>query len=240
MREIIDANTLFGFWPMRKVDMSLENLLRIMKDHSVEKALSLSARGIFHDYAQGNDETLAASREHGEIIPVATVHLGAYFGVREEIAKRVKQGFKAFRLFPEYQGYPLEYAPLQKMLTQINKFETVLMLPAKAGITSVAKVTQGFERPIIMTSSSIQKLNLAEALVVMEDNPNIHLDASLLGVGGISIVAEEAGAERIVYGSNSPLSYISSSLMAVEHAKITDQAKRLILRENIQKLLGVK
>jgi hypothetical protein len=40
-RPIGDANTVFGFYPNRNVDVSLNELLRIMRINNVDKALTI-------------------------------------------------------------------------------------------------------------------------------------------------------------------------------------------------------
>ena len=58
---MIDINTLFGFWPKKKADISLDTLLGLMDEKGIEKAFSISARGAFYDFIEGNNETLRAS-----------------------------------------------------------------------------------------------------------------------------------------------------------------------------------
>lgn len=72
--EIVDVNTLFGTWPRANRDVSLNTLLDLMSRHNVVETCSLSARGIFYDFHEGNDETLAACKAHPSIIPVATLN----------------------------------------------------------------------------------------------------------------------------------------------------------------------
>jgi len=42
--EIVDANTLFGFWPFRRLDMSLPTLFNNVRKHGIKGACTLSLR----------------------------------------------------------------------------------------------------------------------------------------------------------------------------------------------------
>ena len=59
---IIDVNTLFGFWPKRKADISLDTLLRLMEEKGISKAFTLSSRGIFYDFIKTFDMEMVAGR----------------------------------------------------------------------------------------------------------------------------------------------------------------------------------
>lgn len=55
--------------------------------------------------------------------------------------------------------------------------------------------------------------------------------------GLIEWAVEEVGAERILFGSDSPLYFIHSQRARIDHADLTDQQKHLILRGNAERLL---
>jgi len=79
-REIIDVNTIFGFWPKRKADIALETLLRLMEEKGISRACTLSARGVFYDFIEGNQETLAAAQAHPQLMAVGTVNPCRWLG----------------------------------------------------------------------------------------------------------------------------------------------------------------
>ena len=118
--EIVDANTIFGFWPRKKVDISLKKLLEIMQKYNVRSCISLSAKGIFYEYKEGNKETLEVCKQHPEIIPVATIDLRKYFGKKNIIKNLINEGFKALRLFPDFQGWPFNYQPFLKIVEELE------------------------------------------------------------------------------------------------------------------------
>ena len=70
---------------------------------------------------------------------------------------------------------------------------------------------------------------------------NVYIDtssAASLKSGLIEWAAAEIGANRLLFGSDSPIYFSPSQKARVEHAEIDDGAKRAILFDNAARLLG--
>jgi predicted TIM-barrel fold metal-dependent hydrolase len=240
-----DINTYFGFWPKRKVDVSIDGLRRIMDRHEVARFASLSLKGIFYDYEEGNVETLRAAGEDKRLIPAATVDLRKYYGGGGVARQCLEQGFKLIRLFPNLQGWPLNYAPFQRFMDEVAETEMPLMITliiqpegnhCLGMITEIARLTVRWRSPVII--SSVDHFYYPEMLAVMETNRNIYLDSSLFNTpDSYQLFASRGHAGRIVFGSNSPLYYFASAALSLEKADISEEHKKVIRSKNITKLL---
>lgn len=235
--DIIDANTLFGFWPFRRVDMTPQSLFRQMKKHGIKKACTMSAKGIFYDFAQGNEETFQAFQANDWMIPVGTIDLRKFVGYEEEIRKRKEQGFRLFRFFPDYQGWSIESAVFKRILKAFNELRIPLMISMKTvEMTKLAAATRDFEAPIILESLHYYKT--AEALAVMEDTSNTYVETHWLhGPDSIEMFVDKIGAERLIFGSYAPLLYIAPALNRIRYAEITNGQKELILSKNLLRVV---
>jgi len=81
---------------------------------------------------------------------------------------------------------------------------------------------------------------LADALAVMNRYNNVAIETSCLqSLGGVKLLADEVGPERVLLGTGLPLQYPSAGLAKIEHAEISDRAKELILGLNAERLLGL-
>lgn len=239
--EIIDCNTFFGAFPRREIDLSKETLVGILQKHKVKKALTVSAKGIFYDYILGNKETLEACKNDDSLVPVATIDPRKYYGKPGEIENLVNQGFGVFRLFPDLQAWPLDYAPFYKFLEELKGVKKLLIITANAlGMaTKIASSTKDGGYPVILTSVSYW--NLSEVLALAEDNPHIYLETHLIdSPDGLEVLREEIGADRLIFGSNSPFTYFSTAFLSVKYADISEEDKAKILGGNILKLLEKK
>jgi len=238
---VIDANAFFGTYPKRKVDGSPKSLVTLLKKNGVDLALAVSMKGVFYDYREGNDETLRICSEEHMLLPVGTIDPRRYYGDKGEIERFSQTGFKLVRLFPEYQGWPIDYAPLKMLMREIDDMGMPLMITANAyGMsTAIAELHSSFSFPIIL--ASIGYWTMSEAIAIMKHSEKIYVETHLVdSPDGIKILCEEAGAERLVFGSNLPLTYFLGPFLAVRNSDITESDKRLILGGNIERLVAEK
>jgi hypothetical protein len=235
--EIIDANTLFGFWPKRKADIALKTLLRLMAEKGIDCACTLSARGIFYDFVEGNRETMAAARAHPQLLPVGTVNPCRWLGCLDEAQWLVEQGVCLLRFFPQYQEWTIDQAPFRKLLDEVLAPAGVaLMIPAEMGFTAIARMADSIANPIII--ESFRYASLAEAVVVMQEVPNLYVETHLINSPNwVELLKAEVGLERVVFGSNAPLAYIAAATAQIEYAQVPAADKALVMGGNLRRLL---
>src|SRR5687768_9272749 len=132
---IFDACTLFGPWPQHSADLAVESLLQVMSQNGIARSLVTATTGIFHDYQQGNTETLIAARRYAQqLYPVATLDPRAYPECLQEAETRAAEGFRLFRFFPDRQGWPLRFAPFREALQKCDSLGVpVIVTVARPG-----------------------------------------------------------------------------------------------------------
>ena len=238
-REIIDASTLFGFWPKRQADIALDTLLRLMDEKEIHTACTLSARGVFYDFIEGNRETLAATQAHPQLLPVGTVNPCRWIGCLDEARWLVDLGVRFFRFFPQYQEWSITQAPFRRLLTEVLAPAGVaLMIPSQMGFTAIAQMAAGISNAVIV--ESFRYASLAEAVVVMQEVPNLYVETHLINSPNwIELLKEEVGVERAVFGSNAPLSYVDAAIAQIEFAQVPAEDKALIMGGNLRRLLDL-
>lgn len=236
---IIDAHTLFGFWPQRRADLSPEALVRTVRGHGFAKALTLSTHGIFADFVGGNDETLElCGRAQGLLVPVGTVDPRRFMGTVEEIKRRREQGVKAWRLFPEYQDWQLSAKPAQAILGALKDAGACLLInAAESGAPSaVAALTAPFNLPTILLGVSGRLMG--ELLALLDDAPHVLVETRRLADPEVVVaLARRFGAERLVFGTASPLQYVSSARLPLEAAPLSEEQRALVMGGSLQRLL---
>lgn len=235
----MDANTVFGFFPKRDVDCSLEKLMRLLDKYHVSKALTVSLKAAFYDYAEGNVDTLKACLRDSRLMPLASVDPRAYLGEPGELEELKRLGFKAVRLFPEFQGYPLDYAPLLRLFKNLEGLGFPLLVSDQGYgyMTRLARLTRSRDYPVIILGGSYSILSEFVALAL--ENPHMYMETSLLdSPDAFELLVDKVSAERLVFGSNIPLSYFEASYVMVSRANIPEEAKQHIVCSNLERLLG--
>jgi len=236
---LFDVSTLFGVWPKRRADISLPTLLSLMAEHHIDRACTLSAAGIFYDFIEGNQETLAASAAHPELIPVGTLNPCRWLGCLDEARRLIDHGVRLFRFFPQYQEWHINQAPFRKLLRDVlAPAGVVLILPAELGFTAIGDMAAAIGNPVII--EAFKYAFLAEAIVVMQETPNVYVETHLINSPNwVEVLKAEVGVERLIFGSNAPLAYVSAATAQIEYAAITEADRALIFGGNLGRLLGL-
>ncbi|MFQ5809793.1 MAG: amidohydrolase family protein [Armatimonadota bacterium] len=239
--EIVDAVTSFGSYPGKQVDWSLEALLGILQENGVDRALSLSLKGVYYDFEEGNDETLAVSREHPVIVPVATIDPRRHLGCIDEVGRRAEQGFRVFRFFPTEQGWPWDFLPFRNLLRELAKYDVRLMLPVagNGAITALFDPLEAHAPGVRTLLTGVTYSNLAELLAALEATDRLYTDVHMMdSPNALELIADEVGVERIIFGSNSPEREFRSALNVVTYASLSEADKRKVLAKNVEAFLA--
>jgi len=74
---------------------------------------------------------------------------------------------------------------------------------------------------------------------LIEQYPHVYIDtAQYLLDGGIEAFVADYGAERLLFGSGFPASYMGGMMLAIRHAQISEAATTAIASQNLERLLG--
>lgn len=237
---MIDAHTMFGFWPPRRADISPETLVRLVRQHEISAALTLSTTGIFADFVQGNEETVGICKKANKVLlPVGTVDPRRYVGTLEEIDQRVQQGVKFWRLFPEYQDWPLESRPVTSIMRRLADRDCTLMIDAsRPGEPSrVADRTAPTGLTTILLG--VTGGQLGELIALLDEAPHIWLETRRLADPQVlRAMGQRFGVERLVFGTASPLQYVSSALLPLQASGLSEDQQKLVLGGNIARRLA--
>jgi hypothetical protein len=240
--EIFDAHTFFGAVPEEKTDCSLPTLLRELERHGIGRALTLSLKGVRYDAEEGNAETLEACRAHSHIgnpvlAPVATIDPRRWLGASEQIAGWRRAGLKAARLFPEAQGWPLDYLPLERILAEIDAAGLPVMVSAErqGTATQIARLAKRLSVPIILME--VGYWAFAEGLAAAQLDEKIHMETSNFAApGSVELAAKAVGAERLLFGSGLPRRSAASALAMVTSSRLSASQQELILGGNLKRI----
>jgi predicted TIM-barrel fold metal-dependent hydrolase len=235
----LDATTFFGSSPAKRADWSLQTLLSILEEHGVEHALTISLRGRSYDFVAGNDETLAASREHPRLWPVATIDPRRSLGCLDEVKRCADAGFAALRFFPDHQSWPLEWLPFLEVCDAVAQTGLPIILPGgvPGQITLAGRLLAPIGLRVLFVGVGYG--NMAEALAALRVYPAFFFDTHLLDTPeAIEVLCRNGGAERVVFGSNSPERCFESAQNMVEAADLTPEQRQAVSGGNLRRLLG--
>jgi predicted TIM-barrel fold metal-dependent hydrolase len=236
--EVIDCNTVFGPSPTPAMDLSLDRLVQAIRNHGIARACTLSTVGVCHNYADGNAATIAACAGNPELIPVASIDPRGFFKDSDTPEKMFAQGFKMFRLFPDEQGWPINYAPFPVILDSIEATGAPVMVGVgrQGDASALLGLAKGRRNVFILTNVSYE--GVAEAAFAMRQSENIYLEThSLMAPSAVALMVNEVGSERLLFGSGCPGASLAGALKKVQMGELSDSIKSAILSGNIKNIL---
>lgn len=241
---IVDANCLFGSWPRSELDASIEAVTAARAAAGIECAVLGSLRAATHDPTVGNAEALAACSQSAGLYAAGAVNLRRSLDPAGEVAKLRREGFALLRVWREYEGWPLDYAPFEDVLQAAAAHALPVMVAALqlGDLTVLARLVERAGCRVIVTGVNTSHTPLvAEAVAVGRRCPHLFLETSRLeGVDTVDLMAAELGAERLVFGTGLPFQYAASALALVEHSSLSPRERERVLCRNVLELLGVE
>ena len=230
---IIDVNTVFGFWPWREVDISLERLLALIDRHDITRACCMSARGLVIDADRGNGEALEAAACYSQLYPIGSLDVRTG-PTGKDVERWVRRGLRWFR-FSDMQEWSSDNLVFRDLLPALDEHSCVLMLSAGAGFAALAGIADQYASPIIVLESTF---GTAADLDRLLDRSHVYAETSLLNaVGELNWLAAQGHGDQLLFATRMPLCYPGAAIGLVNDPAVPDELRRRIFADNAQRLM---
>lgn len=167
----------------------------------------------------------------------------------EEIEKAFRDypGYAGFKLLPDYHRSVLsgeiyepvlEFADQNRMLVLSHTWGISMNGESCNSADKVAAILEKYHNITFLMGHSVQG-QIDEAIALARAYDNAYLDLCDTGRlnGVIEKMVSEAGSQKVVFGTDAPMQGYYFQMGAVIGAKISEQDKRNILRENALRIL---
>ncbi len=152
--------------------------------------------------------------------------------------------FTAIKLYPPYTPWALNEPPWEPIYRFANARGLAVILHTGSEPQALPKLV-GEMAPrypranFVMGHAGNTPMERDQAIAAAQANPNVYLEtaSTFRTPGVIEQLVNEAGADRILYGSDIPLMDPRPQLGKIITAAISDAAKRQIMGENARRLL---
>jgi uncharacterized protein len=242
---VIDFHGHVGRWDEHAMLDDPGRMLAAMDDVGIDQTVVFN---IFHAGAPAGNDTTAAfvARHPTRFVGFAyTTPMQPPEQVRAELRRCIDElGFRGIKLYPPYAPWPLhderwfpiyEFAAERALTVLFHTGTEPNALPRYLG-----EIAPRFpEARFVAGHSGNVAGPRAEAIAAARTNPNVFLEtcSSFRSPGVIEELVAGAGAERILFGSDTPLMDPRFQIGKVITAAISDADKRLILGKNAARLL---
>lgn len=248
---VIDFHNHVGRWANYFMDDDADAFLRIMDAAGVDQACVFN---IFHGEAWRCNDSVAAfvARHPDRFIGFAFV-TPHYL---EEAIPGLERAFdqldmKALKIYPPYFPKPVTDPTWFPIFEWANDRRVVVISHTSCfpdhdeGCQPLMfiELAQRFPKVRwVLGHAGVTDIGVVQAVEAVRACPNIYLETctSYGREGTIEFLVEEAGADRILYGSDMPLLDTRFQIGRIVTADISDEAKCQILGLNALRLLGIE
>lgn len=249
---VIDGHGHLGkmikLYSLRVTD--IDETIKEMDRCGIDKMVISHINSISYDFIDGNSSLKKAVDKYPDrIIPFFGIH-PRYFDTAFDEIKRCAGdwGWNGLKLHPEFHLYPANCQSVLRVIDAVHAYKCRVMIHSGDRYTGlyssphlIADVARQFpETPIIMAHMGAS--DWQEAIELAEIYPNIILDTTgtLNYYGIVEYTVEVLGPERLIWGSDFPLFPFEVGLSKITDSDADDKAKKLILGENIRRIMELK
>lgn len=240
--EVIDMHGHLGRYAFAIPDASAAALVATMDRIGVRAAVCSHMQSWSPEAARGNQEVLEAMRAFpGRILGYASAWPGDPDRVTEEIARCLAAGFVGIKLHNS-NGFPYTTPAYEGAFRLADERSLPVLLHAWGGeedLAQIAELAARFPRASILVAHAGCR-NPDGYVRLAQQRPNVYLDLaySLSPRGLVAWLAERAGVEKLVWGSDGYFFSPAHQIGKVLGANLPDEARARILSTNAREILA--
>lgn len=243
---VIDFHGHVGRWDRVGMRDDATLLLQAMDAAGIDK---LCLFNIFHpDGTTGNDLTARFVEQHPDRF-IGFAYVSPLLPARmvPELERAIDDlHFTAIKLYPPYTPWPLNQAQWHPIYRFADERGLAVLFHTgtepQAYPRFLADVAPQYPNAnFVAGHSGNVSPQREEAIAAAQAHPNVYLEScsTFRTPGVIEQLVAEAGADRVLFGSDAPLMDPRPQLGKIITAQISDAAKRAILGENARRLLRI-
>ena len=243
---VIDFHGHVGRWDRYGMIDAPDRMLRAMDMVGIDVACVFNT---FHsDGTTGNDLTARfVTQDPDRFVGFAYVSPLMPERMLPELRRAIDElGFVAIKLYPPYTPWPLNGRQWHPIYEFADERGLAVIIHTDAGPQSdpelLGEVAQRFPRVNFVAGHSGNTPEpRGRAIAAAQAHPNIYLEtcSSFRTPGVIEQLVDEAGADRVLFGSDTPLMDPRIQLDKIITARVSDEAKRQVLGDNARRLLKI-
>ncbi|KAB2951562.1 amidohydrolase family protein [Heliorestis acidaminivorans] len=190
-----------------------------------------------------NDYVQQCCKQHENLLPFACLdpHLSTAL---KDLEKLRKKGFCGLKLSPLSHKFTFSSKALAAIVDWCGQvgwpvYSHVVYSPG-AATSRYVTVAKNFPKTNFIVGHMGFGPADTEAVTAAIELPNFYLETSAANYLQIQEAVNKAGAEKVIFGSEFPLSHPVAELRKIEILPINDEQKELILGKNFLRLLPAK
>ncbi len=241
--EIIDIHGHLGRFAFCVPELSAESIVKVMDRIGVGSIVCSHMQCMSSDSASGNNHVLQAMRAHpGRILGYVTLWPADARANRAELGRCLDEGFVGLKLH-NASGFDYTdpgYADALALAGE-RRLPVLLHTWGKAEeLQQAAELATSYPGASVLMAHSGAGLNEKGYIELACEHENIYLELAMSGStpGLVDRLVAGAGAEKVVWGSDTYFLNMAQQVGKVLGARLSEEQKRVVLSENAKRILG--
>jgi predicted TIM-barrel fold metal-dependent hydrolase len=240
---MIDVHAHIGRWPFPIGGDSLANVLGLMEQFDIERAILSSAKAIVYDMQEGNAELAEVLARHDSLLGYVYANPNYLEQSCAEMDRYLSQDrFVGVKIHSTYSRRTIGSEHVSALIAEVARRRVPLLIHtySAADAANIAVEAKRHPRlPMILAHACAQAWR--ESAEAAAECPNLYLEfcCSHAERGKVEHALRTCGPRQIVFGTDLDLLSPAFTLGMFQGAGLTPDEESLVFRENAQRILGL-
>lgn len=252
---LFDCSTYLGPWPSSsEINLTINGLVKNLKHLGIQQALVSHTLAWQHNTKYGNNLLLDEINNQPQLeacwglTPGPT--LESYGGIQGLEKAIISNGIRAVRIYPKDHVVSLDDWMSEEFFDLLNRLNLTVFMDADqvfvqmgmydydpTRLATIRDICQAYPKiSLVITKTGYRPYQ--NLIQLMRRCENLYLDLSYLATHqGVEDIVEHFGPGRLLFGTGMPLTDPGGAITRLTYAGISDQEKRQIGCENLERLL---
>ncbi len=240
-----DASVWLGYPASgRRAYTTPAELTAALREQGISGALVSHTMAVFHDAPEGNRALAEALVDLPECYGIMTLlpeGTGEFDNLAKSVEEYLSSRMRVARLFPRDHRYTLRGPGIPKLLEMLQSLGIPLFIPiGQTSWDEIAALARSYPHLAVLVEGvgHHEFLNVRGCLPWLESVPNLLVTThNQFLCGGLELMVERLGAERILFSSNQPVDDPSAGLSLLACGQISQEARDQIAHGNAHRLI---
>jgi predicted TIM-barrel fold metal-dependent hydrolase len=239
---VLDLHGHVGRYAFPIPDLGAEGLIEVMDRVRVESIVCSHMQCMGRDMEWGNRQVQAYMDAcPGRILGYISLFPSSPQAVREQVERCLQAGFTGLKLH-DHNGFAYDdsaYLPAYELANERRLPVLFHTWGQERQFAAIRRLAERFpEMSVILAHGGSQ--NPESYVKTVQAGPHIYIDTctSASRLGMVEYLVAEAGVDRVVFGSDCYFIGLPHQLGKILGARLDDEAKRRILRDNAAEILA--
>lgn len=227
-------------------DRDATSIASKMDRMGVDTTITAPWIGISYDGTQGNKEVIEAADKHpGKYLGFSTCNVNYPDEIEavKEFHLKHPDLFVGIKPYPPGYNFKLNDAICKEWLEFANEHHLPALIHCEwmnyaDEVDAVAGMYPNITFILAHSGASYQVAKYNAALAKKYDNIVLDITYTTTGRGMVEFLVEQAGADKVIYGTDTPMRDPAPQLGWVCYAKLSTEDKKKILAGNIEKIIN--